>query len=136
MDATIAAIALNGIGVGLGMWAWRGRRGMDGGPRLLLDFSLFLAGIALLCAVVALMLDYPESRGVFAVIALAALGLAAARSVRARRRAAQTVQATAAEPEPDQLRRVPLSAFGTFIPADDAGRSARAQAAMRKAVSA
>lgn len=134
MDATITVVVLNGIGLGLGMYAWRKRAGMDPGPRLLLDCSSGVLGIALLCVGAALMLDYPATRGVFAVCVFAALGILLARSVR-KRRAAQTVQATAAEPEPDQLRSVPLSALGTFIPAaGGTERSARAQAAMRKAV--
>ena len=130
MDGIIVAIVLIGIGVMLGAWAWRGRQGMAPGPRRLLDLSVILLGIAALSVGAALMLELPQARGVFAAGLLAALGLALVRSLRSRRRAPQTVQATAAAPEADRLPRVPLS---TFVSAKDTARSPRAQSAMRKA---
>ena len=130
MDGIIVAIVLIGIGVMLGAWAWRGRQGMAPGPRRLLDLSVILLGIAALCVGAALMLELPQARVAFVLALAMTLVLALAGSIR-KRQGAQTVQATAAAPEADRLPRVPLSTFVSA--AEDAGRSARAQAAMRKA---
>lgn len=62
--------------------AWFQRPRMTGGPRTLLTASLAALGVALGMLIVSLMLEVPDSRGLFIALALAAVGVLAVRSMR------------------------------------------------------
>ena len=77
----IAWIALFSV-VGLAAWMQRGK--LDTGPRRLLSASLALLALAVGLLSASLMMEVPDSRGLFAVLALVAVGVLIVRSVRKR----------------------------------------------------
>lgn len=79
--ANIIGIALFSV-FGVVGWAQRGR--LTDGPRRLLSASLALLAVAVCLLSMSLALEVPDSRGLFAVLALVAVGVLIVRSVRKR----------------------------------------------------
>ena len=75
----IAWIALFSV-VGLAAWMQRGK--LDTGPRRLLSASLALLALAVGLLSASLMLEVPDSRGLFVFLALVAIGILIVRRVR------------------------------------------------------
>lgn len=87
-------LAIQAGAAGLAAWAWRVKRPhMAAGPRALLTAAAAALGAAMAMTTAALLMTAPDLRGVAAVIALAALGVATWRTVQRRGRTTLTADA-------------------------------------------
>ncbi len=78
---------------GVAAWAWRVKRPhMAAGPRAVLTAAAVTLGAAMTMTTAALLLTAPDLRGIAVVIALAALGFAAWRTVQRRGRTTLTAE--------------------------------------------
>ena len=87
-------LAIQAGAAGAAAWAWRVRRPrMAPGPRAVLTAAAVALGASMAMTTTALLLAAPDLQGVAAVIALAALGFAAWRTVQRRGRMTLTADA-------------------------------------------
>lgn len=100
----LAAIAVNTVGLGLCVYAYSRPWQWDRGPLMVLRGASIILGMALLCTLAALLIEVPDARGVFVVLAFVALGVAFWRRRGATARRRDPLTSAAAAPDADQLR--------------------------------
>lgn len=91
----LEAIAVNVVGVALCLYAYSRPWEWERGPLILLRVAAIVQGAALLCTLAALLLEVPESRGLFAAAAIIALGVTLWRKRGAKGRGPLTSEAAA-----------------------------------------